>query len=121
MLVCAGAKSRNLRRGVKEVVKGIKKSEKGVVILAGNISPIDILTHIPLLCEESKIPYVYVNSKEELGESSGTKRPTSCMMVVKKGAKSKGEDDKEKSEEWKQLFNEIESEVRDLNSQIVFN
>ena len=42
-------------------------------------------------------------------------------MVVKKGAKSKGEDDKEKSEEWKQLFNEIESEVRDLNSQIVFN
>src|SRR5690348_1622499 len=38
-----------------------------LMILAGNITPIDVITHIPILCEENDIPYVYVPKKEELG------------------------------------------------------
>ena len=33
-------------------------------VIAGNISPIDVVTHVPILCEEAEIPYVYVPSKE---------------------------------------------------------
>ena len=33
-------------------------------VIAGDISPIDVITHVPVLCEESEIPYVYVPSKE---------------------------------------------------------
>lgn len=33
-------------------------------VIAGNISPIDVITHVPILCEEANIPYVYVPSKE---------------------------------------------------------
>lgn len=33
-------------------------------VIAGNISPIDVITHVPVLCEEADIPYVYVPSKE---------------------------------------------------------
>lgn len=33
-------------------------------VIAGNISPIDVITHVPILCEESDIPYIYVASKE---------------------------------------------------------
>lgn len=29
-----------------------------IVVLAGDISPVDILTHIPLLAEEAQCPYV---------------------------------------------------------------
>ena len=32
--------------------------------MAGDISPIDVITHIPVLCEENQIPYIYVPSKE---------------------------------------------------------
>lgn len=35
-----------------------------VCVIAGNISPIDVITHVPILCEEAEIPYVYVPSKE---------------------------------------------------------
>ena len=35
-----------------------------ICIIAGDISPIDVITHIPLLCEENAIPYIYVPSKE---------------------------------------------------------
>ena len=58
---------RNNRRGVKEVVKALKKETKGVCVIAGDISPIDVITHVPILCEEANVPYVYVHSKEELG------------------------------------------------------
>lgn len=33
-------------------------------MIAGNISPIDVITHVPILCEEANVPYVYVPSKE---------------------------------------------------------
>ena len=46
------AKAKMIRRGVKEVVKAIKKGEKGLVIIAGDISPIDVIAHVPILCEE---------------------------------------------------------------------
>ena len=75
----AGAKL--IRRGVKEVVKALKKGEQGLSIIAGDISPIDVICHVPILCEEKNIAYVYVPSKEELGTASLTKRPTSIVLV----------------------------------------
>lgn len=33
-------------------------------VIAGNISPIDVITHLPILCEEANVPYIYVTSKE---------------------------------------------------------
>ena len=69
------------KRGVKEVVKGIRKGSKGLCVIAGDISPIDVLSHVPVLCEENDIPYIFVPSKLELGASTGTKRPTSVLML----------------------------------------
>lgn len=36
---------------------------------------------MPVLCEEAKIPYIYVPSKTELGVAAATKRATSCILV----------------------------------------
>ena len=35
-----------------------------VCIIAGDISPIDVITPLPVLCEDNDVPYVYVPSKE---------------------------------------------------------
>ncbi|EDV22969.1 uncharacterized protein TRIADDRAFT_7686, partial [Trichoplax adhaerens] len=76
-----GAKTKHLRRGVKEVVKALRKEEKGFVVIAGDISPIDVIAHVPILCEEKGLPYVYIPAKIDLGLSSMTKRPTSVVLV----------------------------------------
>lgn len=55
-----------------------------LVLLAGDVSPMDVLSHVPLLCEESAIPYIFVPSKVALGLASSTKRPTSCLMLCPK-------------------------------------
>ncbi|CAO3625990.1 unnamed protein product [Cunninghamella blakesleeana] len=45
------SKAKHVHRGVKEVGKALRKGEKGLVIVAGDISPIDVVAHIPVLCE----------------------------------------------------------------------
>lgn len=77
------AKVKLIRRGVKEVNKAMRKGEKGLCILAGDVSPIDVISHIPILCEKNKIQYVYVPSREALGEHALTKRPTSVVVLLK--------------------------------------
>jgi len=108
------AVNKSLKRGVKEVVKALRKSPfpshstaatspVGVVVLAADISPMDVISHIPVLCEDHGIPYVYVTSRAELGSASATKRPTSVVMVLPRSAgKNKKKEDEKKGDEKKE-------------------
>ena len=70
----------------------------------------DVISHIPVLCEDHAIPYVYVTSRAELGMAGQTKRPTSVVMVTEVvGGKVKKDGEKSASgskegEEWKETF-----------------
>ncbi|KAF2468770.1 L30e-like protein [Lindgomyces ingoldianus] len=101
------AKTKTLRRGVKEVVKALRKSEAAtpsaanmadppaVCIIAADISPMDVISHIPVLCEDHLIPYIYIRSRAELGEASATKRPTSVVMIARERVSKKVKDIKD--------------------------
>ncbi|KAI0045299.1 L30e-like protein, partial [Auriscalpium vulgare] len=115
------SKARQVKRGVKEVAKSIRKGEKGLLILAADITPIDIISHLPVLSEEAQIPYIFVTSKEELGHASSTKRPTSCVMVCpdsKRGKRKEGDSDKD--DDYRELYEECYQEVQKLDQKIVF-
>ena len=51
------------------------------MVIAADISPIDVLSHLPILCEDKGVPYIYVKSRAEIGEACKTKRPTSCVLI----------------------------------------
>jgi H/ACA ribonucleoprotein complex subunit 2 len=63
----------------------------------------DVISHIPVLCEDHSIPYIYIKSRAQLGEASATKRPTSVVMVAKAGAGKKAKDVKEFDEAYAEL------------------
>merc|ERR1711976_545832 len=75
-------KHKHLRKGVREVQKFVRKGENGIVVFAGDTSPVDVISHMPLVCEERDIPYCYTPSKEDLGAACGSRRPT-CMVMVR--------------------------------------
>lgn len=81
-LVKKASQAKCVKRGVKEVVKALRKGEKGFCVIAGDISPIDVITHLPIMCEDRQIPYFYVPSKHDLGAAACTKRPTSCILIT---------------------------------------
>ena len=62
--------------------RGENKNQKGLCVLAGDISPIDVICHIPILCEKNKVPYIYIPSRQALGIASQTKRPTSVVILI---------------------------------------
>ncbi|ODQ67585.1 L30e-like protein [Nadsonia fulvescens var. elongata DSM 6958] len=108
------SKAKHVKRGVKEVVKSLRKGEKGLVIIAGDIFPADVISHIPVLCEDSSVPFVFVPSKEDLGSAGATKRPTSCVMIVPGGGKKKNESSK--AEDYREGFDEIVKEVSKIEN-----
>ncbi|KAL9239435.1 hypothetical protein vseg_013758 [Gypsophila vaccaria] len=113
-LVRRAAEKKCLKRGVKEVVKSIRRGNKGICVIAGNISPIDVITHVPILCEENDIPYIYVPTKEDLASAGATKRPTCCVLVLPKP--TKGELSQEDQDKLKEEYDVVATEVRELAS-----
>lgn len=106
------SKAKNVKRGVKEVVKALRKGDKGLVVIAGDIFPADVISHIPVLCEDHSVPYIFIPSKQDLGSAGATKRPTSVVFIVPGSNKKK--DGKAKEEEYKEAFNDIVKEVEAL-------
>ncbi|KAL3097051.1 hypothetical protein niasHS_002767 [Heterodera schachtii] len=81
-LVKKAAKEKGfLRHGLADVMKAFRKNEKGIIVLAGNVSPIDVYSHIPAICEEKGLPYVFTPSREHLGLCAGYKRPAIVLLV----------------------------------------
>ncbi|KAJ5078280.1 hypothetical protein M0811_05068 [Anaeramoeba ignava] len=80
-VVKRGRKQNLLRRGVKEVQKAILKGSQGICIIAADVTPLDVVSHLPVLCEEHGVTYVFVPSKSELGSASKTRRSTSCVLI----------------------------------------
>ena len=59
-LVQVASETGKLRVGTNEVTKSSERGEAKLVVMAEDVDPVEILVHIPLLCEEKRIPYVYV-------------------------------------------------------------
>ncbi|MFX1357975.1 MAG: ribosomal L7Ae/L30e/S12e/Gadd45 family protein [Promethearchaeota archaeon] len=63
----AETRDSKIRKGMNEVTKSIERSTAKLVIMAEDVSPPEILFHVPLLCEEKMIPYGFISTKKELG------------------------------------------------------
>lgn len=90
-----------LVRGVNEVTKAIERGISKLVVMAEDVTPPEILAHLPVICDEKKSPYAYVSSKEELGKASGIVVPTSSIAITEEG-------------DAKKLITEISGKVSEL-------
>lgn len=72
-----------LARGVKEVSKTVVADKAAVVILAADTAPVDVLSHLPVLCERHNCKYIWIESRSELGKAAGLPRSTGVVCVKK--------------------------------------
>lgn len=50
--------------------------------MAADATPIEILLHLPLLCEDKNVPYVFVPSKTALGRACGVSRAVIAASIT---------------------------------------
>ncbi len=77
--------SGKIRRGTNETTKAVERGIAKLVLLAEDVEPPEVVAHLPLLCEERKIPYVYVPNKDRLGQASGIDVKAAAVAVVETG------------------------------------
>lgn len=51
-------------------------------LFGADTEPIEILLHLPLLCEDKNVPYVFVPSKTALGRACGVSRPVIAASIT---------------------------------------
>ncbi len=74
-----------VKKGINETTKAIERGKAVFVAVAGDVSPKEITMHLPLLCEEKKIPYANVGSKNDLGRACGLSVSCSAVAVIDAG------------------------------------
>eukprot|EP00331_Platyophrya_macrostoma_P025534 CAMPEP_0176435318 /NCGR_PEP_ID=MMETSP0127-20121128/17237_1 /TAXON_ID=938130 /ORGANISM="Platyophrya macrostoma, Strain WH" /LENGTH=131 /DNA_ID=CAMNT_0017818295 /DNA_START=27 /DNA_END=422 /DNA_ORIENTATION=+ len=72
-----------LKKGANEATKALNRGIAELIILAADTQPLEILLHLPLLCEDKNVPYLYVSSKADLGKACGTTRNVVAAAVIK--------------------------------------
>jgi len=87
--ITLASKTGKLRKGVNESTKSIERGNAKLVIMAEDVTPEEILIHLPILCKEKNVPFTYVPSKIELGKAAGIEVPTSSISIVEEGDSKK--------------------------------
>ncbi|MEM3442436.1 MAG: 50S ribosomal protein L7Ae [Candidatus Bathyarchaeia archaeon] len=79
------AKTGVVRKGTNETTKAVERAQAKLVVIAEDVDPPEVVAHLPLLCEERKIPYVFVPSKEKIGNAVGIDVSAASACIVNEG------------------------------------
>ena len=76
----------------KQLKKGANESTKTLNRGISELTPLEILLHLPLLCEDKNVPYVFVPSKVALGRACGVSRSViSCSITTNESSQLKSQ------------------------------
>jgi large subunit ribosomal protein L7Ae len=77
--------SGKIKKGANEVTKAIEKGTAKLVVYAADVSPKEVIMHLPLLSKEKGIPCVEIQKKEDLGAAAGLAVSSAAVAVTKSG------------------------------------
>lgn len=81
-LVQRASEYKQLKKGANEATKALNRGLAEFIVMAADTEPLEILLHLPLLCEDKNVPYVFVRSKQALGRACGVSRPVISAAVL---------------------------------------
>ena len=91
-LIQQAANYKQLLKGANESTKALNRGIAEFIVMAADAEPLEILLHLPLLCEDKNVPYVFVKSKQALGRATGVSRPViACAVTINEGSQLKSQ------------------------------
>ncbi|KXN91487.1 13 kDa ribonucleoprotein-associated protein, partial [Leucoagaricus sp. SymC.cos] len=73
---------KQIKKGANEATKTLNRGIAEIIILTADTEPVEILLHLPLLCEEKNVPYIFVPSKAALGRACNVSRPVIAASIT---------------------------------------
>src|SRR5919112_5834141 len=94
--------SGKIRKGTNETTKAIERGISKLVVIAEDVEPPEVVAHLPILCDERTSKYVFVPSKQQLGNALGIEVGSAAATIIDAG-------------ESQQIIEQITSSVDNLN------
>ena len=98
------AKKGFLKKGANEATKALNRGIAQIILLAADTEPLEIVLHLPLLCEDKNVPYIFVPSQHSLGAACGVSRNIIAWAVTSDGEES----------DLQRRINELKDEIEQL-------
>jgi large subunit ribosomal protein L7Ae len=74
-----------IKKGSNETTKAIERGVAQLVLIGKDVEPEEIVMHLPMLCDEKKIAYLFVNKQNDIGAASGLDVGSTAAAIVKPG------------------------------------
>ena len=92
-----------IKKGANEATKAIERSLATLVLIGADVEPEEIVMHLGPLCEEKKIPFVYISKQNDIEAASGLEVGSTAAAIVKPGKA-------------KDLIDEVAKQISDLRA-----
>jgi len=74
-----------VRKGTNETTKAVERAIAKFIVIAEDVDPPEIIFHLPIMCQEKNIPFIYVASKQQLGRALGIDVPSASAAIIESG------------------------------------
>ncbi len=93
-----------IKKGANEVTKAAERGIASMIVMAENVNPGELLAHVPMICKEKGIPFIYVEDQGYLADSAGMTAGTRTAAVAVLDVDKEAQD----------IFNEVKSHYETL-------
>ena len=74
-----------IKKGSNEATKAIERGIAQLVIIGADVEPAEIVMHLGPLCEEKKIPFLFISKQNDIGAACGLEVGSAAAAIVKPG------------------------------------
>jgi large subunit ribosomal protein L7Ae len=74
-----------VRKGTNETTKAIERGVAKLVIIAEDVEPPEVVAHLPIICDERSVPYVFVPTRANMGPALGIDVGAASACIVEPG------------------------------------
>jgi large subunit ribosomal protein L7Ae len=78
-------KTGKVEKGTNEVTKAIERGTAKLVAYGADVSPKEIVQHLPILCKEKGIPCAEADKREKLGIAVGLTVACASVAIINAG------------------------------------
>lgn len=90
----------SVKKGTNETTKAIERGNASLVLIAEDVQPEEIVLHLPELADEKGIPFVFVETQDDVGHAAGLEVGSAAAAITDAGeAESDVEDIGQKVED----------------------
>lgn len=82
-----------VKKGTNETTKSVERGNAQLVFIAEDVSPEEVVMHLPELADEKGISVVFIDTQDEIGQAAGLEVGSAAAAIVDAGEADDDVDD----------------------------